>query len=291
MIQIIAYIFVSFAFGFFSAFNGIDIPAAYGVFAAAAISIVLLYYLRLRPREVSRAAPAEDFLEEIPASEIVSPFFRNPVQFQLIAQLINRRFSKSTGERRVYNVLCFTPDEGEEAYSLSMLLNHHLSDEISWTILAGVANEDALKIARNGVYRFDDLNSVDLKYQESNWTRASGDLAEFVRAKESIRRHCDFQLLDLTENNWAEFGGKYDLIVCRGLFSEITDKAQYEKLKSFILGVLNPNGTIVCGFNEEWVFENQIERRFGPGLIQPKSSAPSTTNDLRSSSRPSKEYF
>lgn len=149
-----------------------------------------------------------------------SQFFRNPLTFALLEQLIlPRLLSKKTegGEIRIWSAGCAT---GQEAYSLAILLEELIavsSRPIRYRIFATDIAEEALHTAKAGSY--DEGAVANLKW--SHLKKYFSRVGEVFTVNEAIKEKIDFSVFNLldseTLNPPGSIFGDFDIICCCNL--------------------------------------------------------------------------
>ncbi|WP_081661490.1 CheR family methyltransferase [Halopiger djelfimassiliensis] len=176
----------------------------------------------------------------------VTGFFRNPGVWDGIRDVL-RTLSSTTDRLEIWSAACA---DGREPYSLSMLAHDDPRiDESAVRILATDISEDALEVARNGVYEesrttdiegeLDYLSNPD-RYVEYDST------AETYRVRDSVKERVTFERHDLI-NGGPKSG--FNLVTCRNLFIYIDTEYKRTMLET-IARSLRPDGYLVIGKSE-----------------------------------------
>jgi len=151
-----------------------------------------------------------------------SEFFRNPLTFAYLAQvifpqLIERKKARNENEIRIWSSACAS---GQEAYSLAILGDELIKSnrsDITFRIFATDISSKELYNAQNGVYSQAALGNVSLKRIQSYFTGEGETYAINHRLKEYI----DFSVFDLLSNQEccppASIYGNFDLVFCSNL--------------------------------------------------------------------------
>lgn len=221
-------------------------------------------------------------------------FFREFSHFEYLLKttlprLIARK-AKETGPNakkiRIWSAAC---SRGQEVYSLAMFLRHHLPQiaplGMSFEIIGSDICEESVGIARNGVYGWEEIKAVPAVYLQGHWSRGTGDIANFVRAKDSLRTHVDFKVVNLIEmpKGVGPFKAteKFDVIFCRNVFIYFTREQTAAIVKQF-MSQLEPDGHIFIGLSEslngmelplDWVGPSVYEIKAPSGAKSASSSA------------------
>ena len=149
-----------------------------------------------------------------------SEFFRNPLTFALLEQLLLPRLVERKaggGEIRIWSAGCAA---GQEAYSLAILLGKHFRSStraVRYRIFATDSSQSALLAAEDGIYNPEALQNIPLKYVHAHFERR-GDL--YVINPE-LKNHIVFShydLLDTESDNPPEsIYGNFDMVFCSNL--------------------------------------------------------------------------
>lgn len=204
-------------------------------------------------------------------------FFREFQHFEYLLKVTLPAIVKSHREKgektlRIWSAAC---SRGQEVYSLSMFLRQHLPEvapEMDFEIVGSDICEESIAIAKNGVYGWDELRPVPSVYLQGKWQKGSGNIANFVRAKDEIRKGTSFRVLNLLELNKNPFGlkaPKFDVIMCRNVFIYFSHP-QIKAIVEEMLKILNPAGQLFVGLSEslnglglpiEWVGPSVYEQK------------------------------
>jgi two-component system CheB/CheR fusion protein len=143
----------------------------------------------------------------------VTGFFRDPEAWEQLAQQVVPRLlaaAESTGTLRVWSAGCST---GEEAYSIALLLAERLGGlgrAPDVKIYGTDVDEDALGVARHGLYRLEQLKDVPADLLARYFT-PEGQAHRFRR---DLRRWCIFGRHNLVQDPPLS---RMDLVVCRNV--------------------------------------------------------------------------
>jgi two-component system CheB/CheR fusion protein len=175
----------------------------------------------------------------------VTEFFRDPKVFSLLEQRIIPRLFEgktSTDQVRVWSAGCAT---GEEAYALGMLLVEHASTLLDPPIVQVFAtdlDEQAIAVAREGLYTEGDVADVTADrlqrffQRESSRYRVRRELRELVMfAHHNVIRDPPFSHLDL--------------VACRNLLIYLNRAVQERLIETFHFA-LRPGRYLVLGTSE-----------------------------------------
>ena len=183
-----------------------------------------------------------------------SYFFREHAHFDFFAnggleKIIAAVRARGDKKIRVWSAAC---SRGQEVYSLSMLLKTHLpalAPDLSYEILGTDIDPESVEHARNGVYQHRELEPAPLRYTLGNWARGTSDIADFVKAKKSIREPVQFMNLNLFELPGALNGRKFDIIFCRNVLIYF-NREQIGKVGHSLAQHLHTDGILCIGISE-----------------------------------------
>jgi len=181
-------------------------------------------------------------------------FFREFEHFEFLREQGLRRIAaalKALGKRhlRVWTMAC---SRGQETYSLAMFLLQHWPQHMpggTFEIYATDVDPESVAIAKNGVYRIDEIKSAPAVYTSRCWARGTGDIANFVRAKDVLRQVCRFDVGNLMAISAPKPGESYDLVFCRNVFIYFTP-VQIREVTARIMAFLSSHAYFVIGTTE-----------------------------------------
>lgn len=195
-------------------------------------------------------------------------FFREFVQFEELEAnlpaLVQR--AKERGSNRI-DILSAGCSRGQEVYSLAMHLKKHLAEiapGMDFRIFGTDVDPESVKVAANGVYKHDDIKTVPVTYIDTHWARGTKEISAYVKAKKSIRDHCQFGVLNLLELSALE-GRKFDAIFCRNVFIYFTPE-QVATVTSSLIRHLHPGGLLFVGLTESLHGLEVPFRSIGPSV-------------------------
>ena len=173
-----------------------------------------------------------------------SEFFRNPLTFAVLGQLVLPGLveakKKSGGEIRVWSAGCAT---GQEAWSLAILL-----EELAWPVPYRIFATDLAEpdFARAGVYTAEAVGNVRARHLSEYFSRQGESFSVVPRLRERV----DFSAYDLLDGSSASpaasiYGG-FDLILCCNLLYYYRQEARHQILKK-ICHALSSGGYFVTG--------------------------------------------
>jgi chemotaxis protein methyltransferase CheR len=204
-------------------------------------------------------------------------FFREFSHFEYLERsglqtLVDGARKRGENKLRIWSAAC---SHGQEVYSLAMFLNHHLSKiapDFTYEILGTDVDQDSVARSANGVYRYREIAEVPMMYLASNWARGSGDIIDFVKAKSSLKSHCQFKTMSLLNLSKKDLVKPFDLIFCRNVFIYFTS-AQIKEITAQLLTHLTPTGLLFIGISESLHGLELPVNVLGPSIYSLKSNS------------------
>ncbi len=200
-------------------------------------------------------------------------FFREFSQFEHLERELPKIVAKAKAQGRnsikIWSAAC---SRGQEVYSLSMFLSVHLrriDPHMNYEILGTDVDHESVAIAKNGVYRWDELKEVPSIYLLNNWARGTGDIVDFVKAKASIKQSCRFEARNLIELPSTSLE-KFDAIWVRNVFIYFKPE-QIKAITTKLLLSLEPHGYLFIGLSENLNQLNLPTVTTGPSVFQHKA--------------------
>lgn len=181
-----------------------------------------------------------------------SQFFREPLTFALLEQqILPGILSKKTdgSEIRIWSAGCAG---GQEAYSLAMLLlelSEMYKKEIGLRIFATDISPSALKTASAGIYDFNSIQNVRMKYFNKYFSTWGESFAVLPQLKQHIS-FIEYDLLDrATANPPESIFGDFDVVMCSNLLLYYQLKSQQFILQK-LRKAMSESGYLIIGETE-----------------------------------------
>jgi chemotaxis protein methyltransferase CheR len=200
-------------------------------------------------------AEAEEFFRSLLVT--YSEFFRNPLIFALLEQLILPGLIEAMGksgrtELRIWSAGCAG---GQEAYSVAILLDELIKAQrysIPFRIFASDLSEADLVLARRGVFNTAALGNVRLRHLASYFSRQG----ESYTLAGRLRNRVDFLLYDLLDSETSCppdcIYGDFDLIFCSNVLIYYRPETQ-RFILSKMQRCLAPGGYFITGDAEKQI--------------------------------------
>ncbi len=174
----------------------------------------------------------------------VSRFFRNAGSYRRLGDIaLDWRRSAPAGERfRVWSAGC---GNGEEPYSLAMLLSGLPGPPPAGSICATDIDETALAVARTGCYPQESLEEMPADAR-GRWLVPSGDRARPHRVVDGVASMVRFLRHDLTAAAPPPWDGRFHLVSCRNALIYFRQAVQ-QRVQELLLASLAPGGYLFLG--------------------------------------------
>lgn len=238
-------------------------------YAKASIKRRILSFLAIHPKliksdddNISQLIPKilydEDLFQELLQyfSITVTEMFRDPEVFKILREKVIP-YLKTFPHVRIWHAGC---SSGEEVYSMAIILKEEgLYDKT--TIYATDFNDEALNIAKKGIYKLEQGKEFSKNYQKSGGKKS---LASYYHAQydaiiidKSLRKNVTFSNHNLVLD--GSFGEMH-LIICRNVLIYF-DKTLQNRIFSLFDESLCDNGFLALGSKETLNFSN-VEKDF-----------------------------
>ena len=176
-----------------------------------------------------------------------SEFFRNPLSFAVLEQLVFPGLveaKKKSGDIRIWSAGCAG---GQEAWSVAMLLDEIIgANPPAYRVFATDLDGPDISFAQAGVYSAEALGNVRLQHMNKYLCRQGDSFA----IAPLLRAHVDFSAYDLLDGSSssppASIYGGFDLILCCNLLFYYRPEARKRILDKFSRA-LAPGGYFVTG--------------------------------------------
>lgn len=179
--------------------------------------------------------PATEFFGEAQQTKVLVS--------SILPELIEKRVKENSDKIRI---LCCGSSFGPEAYSvaLSVLEDLH-TDRVNVEVTGIDISHICLNTAKRGIYKREIFRLVDQKYTDLYFEDDRGDL----RVKDEVKNMVEFKFANTLDSEEMERLGFYDVVICRNLFSDFSQKAK-EHMAENIYNVLVPGGVLLIAGKE-----------------------------------------
>lgn len=188
-----------------------------------------------------------------------SEFFRNPLTFSLLRQIIFplilcEKEKSGNNNIRIWSTGC---SAGQEVYSIAIILDELLSDkdkDYKYHIFATDTNEAFIELAKRGSYDFQEVKNTSLNHIIKYFTKDKDRYNIICKFKENI----NFSVYDLLDENTScppeSIYGNFDMIICCNLLFYYKSSIQ-KTIINKIEECLQVGGFFVTGEAEKSIVE------------------------------------
>ncbi|MFN7823809.1 MAG: CheR family methyltransferase, partial [Pseudobdellovibrionaceae bacterium] len=181
-------------------------------------------------------------------------FFREFAHFEFLIREGLAKSIQSVRQRgeKVLRVWSAAASRGQEVYSLAMFLDFHLKQmapEIDFEIWGTDVDPQSIKIAENGVYPYKELKQVPSHYLGQNWSRGTGEIADYAKIKSALIAKCKFGTFNLTSPTNPPSPQKFDWIFCRNVYIYFNTE-QIKAITKTLMNHLHETGFFFIGVSE-----------------------------------------
>jgi chemotaxis protein methyltransferase CheR len=202
-------------------------------------------------------------------------FFREFSHFEYLgsrglAELTAKLRAEGRKTIRVWSAAC---SFGQEVYTLSMALKYHLKEvapDFTYEILGTDIDPESVALAQNGVFRWEEVKEIPANYFGDHWVRGTEEIAEFVKAKKSIKDPCRFETANLLKLDQS-VNSKFDIIFCRNVLIYF-NQDQVQTIIKQLLQRLDPNGLLFLGISESIMGTTLPITYVGPAIYRHKGA-------------------
>lgn len=216
-------------------------------------------------------------------------FFRESAHFEFLEKIALPRMVAEKSKKRDFKIRVWSSacSRGQEVYTLSMMLNSVLSKidpRFTYEILGTDVDPESVRIAQNGVYSRKEIQEIPLSFLANHWAKGTGEISEFVKAKQSLKKMCTFSVMNLLQI--PNFEEKFDIIFCRNVFIYF-NSAQIKDIAGRLLSSLDKSGLLFIGISESINGIGLPIEMIGTSIYRHPTIAP-VQQPLESSSAPSR---
>lgn len=200
-------------------------------------------------------------------------FFREFPHFEFLLKqlphLIEKARFRPDRKIQIWSTAC---SFGHEVYSLATFLETHLREvapDVSYEILGSDVDPQSIKIAKNGVYKREDLKVIPRIYLGDFWIRGTGEIKNYAKIRDDIKAKCRFEVFNLVKPDSSLIHGKFDIIFCRNVFIYFHPQQIIESTK-YLLDQLADSGYFFVGVSESLTSFSLDMEHLGPAIYQKK---------------------
>lgn len=179
-------------------------------------------------------------------------FFREPQQFEYLAQHILPTFLHTNGMRlkRPLKVWCAGCSNGQEPYTTAMVLNEFAEESpgFQYAILATDISTGVLEQGEQAIYDHDHVDPIPMTLRKKYLLRNKDTSRKCVRIVPELRSRVTFRQLNFMDEDFG-LREMMDIIFCRNVIIYF-DWATQETVINKLCRHLNPGGYLFGGSSE-----------------------------------------
>lgn len=180
-------------------------------------------------------------------------FMRENHHFEYLKKVIIPEIIKhnlNSKRIRIWSAGCST---GEEAYSISFIVNEILNGKVDWDvkILATDIDSDALKKAQAGLYSNEIIDQIPMSsmLRKSMYFNSTSSDNTVYEVNPIYKKNVYFKYFNLMSGEPWPMQGPFDVIFCRNVMIYFDRKSQEQIINTF-LKLLSLRGFLILGHSE-----------------------------------------
>jgi chemotaxis protein methyltransferase CheR len=186
-------------------------------------------------------------------------FFREPQQLDIfINKIVPKILPQKKGKKKlkIWSAACST---GDEAYTISMMLNEKGIRPDSFEIYASDISEGVLMSAKNAIYNSYAVRNLPKQYLEKYFSPSG----QFHELNETVKKTVKFIKANLIDDKHMKHFREMDVIFCRNVLIYFDNKSK-QKTVSNLYNSLIKGGYLIIGSSESLHY---ITRAFRPSAF------------------------
>lgn len=170
-------------------------------------------------------------------------FFREPEHFNYLKK--NVLATHTRGQK--FRVWSAASSSGEEAYSISMVLDDFFGQTTPWEIFGSDISSRIIEKARKGLYPTMRIDGISKDFLKRYCLKGKGEFDGFLLVDKKLRSKCRFQQVNLIKE--LPEVGLFDVIFLRNVLIYF-DAETKEKIVKQLVTTLKPGGILFIGHSE-----------------------------------------
>lgn len=193
-------------------------------------------------------------------------FYRESAHFDFF-----KNYLKEFDTRKNLSVWCAASSTGDEAYTLSILLNEHnernLTQKINYSILGTDISSSVIEIAKNAVFKKSHLEELPNPLLTKYFTKVPLDKGMLnYRLIDRARQFVQFKKLNLISEIPTVIQ-KFDIIFCRNVLIYF-DNENKTKVSNQLINSLKPGGYLILAHCEGFVCKSTKVEQVQPAVFR-----------------------
>lgn len=187
-------------------------------------------------------------------------FFREYDQLKCLAEEVIPMWKAEAAERGRIRLWCAGCSSGEEAYTLAIIMQEMVGEEVQWEIEATDINTEVLARAKKGIYSHYAVRQVPDVYFKKYFTTVGENYA----VSPSVRKYVKFAQLNLMDDAAMRNMKGFQAIFCRNVLIYFDDFSRRRVAMQFYQA-LEPKGYVFLGHSESM---SRISTLFKPARFR-----------------------
>jgi len=159
-------------------------------------------------------------------------FFRESYHFEFLKEIVFPKWEKSNkNEFRIWSAGCST---GMEPYSIAITVQEYFFNkkQPNIKILATDIDTNVLDIAKEGIFKLEDIKNINVEVLKKYFYRGNGDNKGTFKVKSNLKKMISFRKLNLVDDIFP-MKKKFDIIFCRNVAIYFNTETQQKIFKHF----------------------------------------------------------
>lgn len=178
-------------------------------------------------------------------------FYRHEPQLQafiteVLNPMVQARRTQGRNKIRIWSAAAST---GDELYTNALIIKEqgHLGKDMQFELVGTDISHEALKKARDGIYRKYNIRNVPPAVLQQNFTINATE--DHYALKQEIKSLCRFQEMNLMDNARTTSLGKFDIIFVRNVLIYFDEKSKEQVVKNLVDNLAD-DGVVIMGHSE-----------------------------------------
>lgn len=195
-------------------------------------------------------------------------FFREPVHFDYLSDIILPSYLQNNTSQRYIRVWSAGCSSGEEPYTIAITLNEYKNKcpGFDYNIYATDISTIKLNEAMEAIYKEEKIEVLPLNLKKKYFLRSKNRESKKVRVIPELRNKIKFARLNFMDNSYTN-PKKFDIIFCRNVLIYF-DRETQENVINKLCHNLKPGGYFFLGHSESITNFNVPLKQINPTFFQ-----------------------
>jgi chemotaxis protein methyltransferase CheR len=186
----------------------------------------------------------------------LTSFFRENHHFDVLHDY----FKQARGPQRIW---CAASSTGEEPYSIAMCaVEAYGTFSPPVEIIASDIDSNVLKEGKAAIYTKEKVRSMSDQRLKQFFYKGKGARSNFVKVVPELSALISFKQLNLTDKEWPQIKGNFDLIFCRNVMIYFDKPTQLTVLTQMVKKLKN-EGLYFAGHSESFLNASNLIKPIG----------------------------